>query len=220
MEQIEQFFAAHWKETLLLLASIFLIRVVKFLLRMGRRRKELRKEKELEAIAWRDKQLDDEILNPERREGDVTEQKRPYQVFYTDKGAPGRKGNRDGGHLRGRIPGGSRSPGAAPNPDALLKVTEKTRLSRKLYTYRNSETMRVGNQYGNTGILAEGSGDAILYFEIFSHEGQFYIRSTGSVPVTVIRGGSRKELGGPAVLLRENDMITVLDRVYEIGFIQ
>lgn len=219
---ISAYISDHWRELLLVLVPIILIRVVRMVTARARRQKEIKKEKEQADRLRRDEALNEEILNPERRPGDVVEQKHPYKVEYSEKGLDTARsaaaGDPEGAGMAGRR-AGTAAPAHRQTAGARLKVTEYSGLSRRSYMYRNDETMRVGSMYGKTGILAGDSGDSILYFEIYPKNNLFYIRSAGGAKTMISRGKNRREVGSTGLLLYENDRITVMDRVYDISFV-
>lgn len=218
---ISAYISDHWRELLLVLVPIILIRVVRMVTARARRQKEIKKEKEQADRLRRDEALNEEILNPDRRPGDVVEQKHPYKVEYSEKGLDTARsaaaGYPEGAGLSGRR--SAAAPGRRQTAGARLKVTEYSGLSRRSYMYRNDETMRVGSMYGKTGILAGDPGDSILYFEIYPKNNLFYIRSAGGAKTMISRGKDRREVGSTGLLLYENDRISVMDRVYDISFV-
>lgn len=214
------FLTEHGREILLVLVSVLVVRGVKLLLRRRRESKEIRKEREQAEKLMRDEALNNEILNPDRRPGDVSEQKHPYKVEYSDNHLREKDMRRkafQGGHAAGGARVSGRNSGG-PGSGTCLKVTESSSLSRSSYMFRNDERMRVGSQYGKTGILAGDSGDSLLYFEIIFQNDHYYLISNGAARVTVTRGGSRKELGREKLVLCDNDRVIVDDKVYEIHF--
>ena len=73
IESFQNLISGHWQEILLVLIPILLIRLVRYYLHKRKMNKKLREEKELAARRTVEYCLNDEILNPARREGDVEE---------------------------------------------------------------------------------------------------------------------------------------------------
>lgn len=214
-----QFILEHWKDLSAILITVIIIRIIRLLIRRRNEKKAYLKEQEQANQLQRNEALNNEILNPDRRPGDVREQKHAYRVEYSENGraSGGRGGRSSGGRASGGIfPGVKKSRG--PAEGSLLKVTEYSSFSKSSYMFKDGEIMRVGNQYGNTCILAGDPADSDLYFEIIPHNNQFYVKYGGSGKVSVSRKGSGIELGTAPVELREGDRISVNDRIYEIGF--
>ena len=92
IESFQNLISGHWQEILLVLIPILLIRLVRYYLHKRKMNKKLREEKELAARLMQDEALNDEILNPARREGDVEEKKYPYKVSYAENGRARRRG--------------------------------------------------------------------------------------------------------------------------------
>lgn len=205
----------------MVLVMVVLIRVIKTAIRMRKKKKALLKEQEQAELLERNEALNNEILNPERRPGDVSEQKHAYKVEYAEKsGGTGKglpKGNRSAAGSAGHVlsPGKKNSASA---DGAWLKITEQTSLSKRSYMFRNNETVRVGDQYGNTSILSGDSGESILYFEIIPVKNHYYIRSACAERVLISRSGSSRELGNKDIALCDGDRVTVCGKVYEISF--
>lgn len=91
-ESFQNLISGHWQEILLVLIPILLIRLVRYYLHKRKMNKKLREEKELAARLMQDEALNDEILNPGRKEGDVEEKKYPYKVSYAENGRSRRSG--------------------------------------------------------------------------------------------------------------------------------
>lgn len=215
--EISSFISKYGREIVLMLAAVLAIRVIKMLLRQRSRRKAFLKEQAQANQLLRDEALNNEILNPERRPGDVVEQKHAYKVEFAEKPGNLPGGSRSGsGAAGGLFSAEKRDAGSAAG--ALLKITEYSSLSKRSYMFKNNETVRIGNQYGNTTILAGNPGDSILYFEILPFQNHFYIRSGGSEKVVVTRKGSRRVLGDRELLLCEGDRVSVGGKAYEISF--
>lgn len=220
-QAIGQFFGEHGKEIIAVLIPILLIRLIRLAIRRRNEKKAFLKEQEQANRLLRDEALNNEILNPERRPGDVTEQKHAYKVEYSEKshvsgdGAPR-------GSLSGRGAAGySFGPGKTDRDSAdgaWLKITEYSSLSKRSYMFKNNETVRVGSQYGNTTILGDDSADTILYFEIIPFNNQFYIRSSMAERVMISRRDSQRELGNKEIVLCDGDRVSVGGKVYEISF--
>lgn len=213
------FFAKYGKEILLVLITLAAVRIIKLLMRRRSRRRAFLREQAQANQLLRNEALNKEILNPDRRPGDVIEQKHAYKVEFAEK--PGGVGTSRGDLSGNGGAGGIFFPGkkdARSAAGALLKITEYSSLSKRSYMFKNNETVRVGNQYGNTTILAADSGDSILYFEIVPFQESFYIRSGSAEKVVIARKGSRRVLGDREVLLCEGDRISVGGKVYEISF--
>lgn len=218
-----QYFTGHWKELLLVFVSIIIIRFVRFTMQVNSSRKQIRKEKELASKVRQNEALDNEILNPERRPGDVTENKHPYQVVYYEQKetVKGRKKildqkNTSSRTLKKIISGKAEK--ILP-PGTLLKITEYSGLSYKSYTYKSSEVVHVGSKYGKTGILAGDTTNYCLFFEIAFQEGRFFLRTFKNAQVIIEREGISKNVGEERIILKAGDRITVHDRFYEVGFI-
>lgn len=92
IESFQNLISGHWQEILLVLVPILLIRLVRYYLHKRKINKKLREEKALAARLMQDEALNDEILNPARREGDVEEKKYPYKVSYAENGRARRSG--------------------------------------------------------------------------------------------------------------------------------
>lgn len=215
---ISLFFAEHGKEIIAVLIPVILIRIVRILLRRRKEKKAFLKEREQANRLQRDEALNNEILNPERRPGDVTEQKHAYKVEYSEKSYMGGGGVPGRNNSGGVISGPSFAADKKSAEGAWLKITEYTSLSKRSYMFRNNETVRVGSQYGNTSILSGHSEDSILYFEIIPSNNNFYIRSSCAESVMISRGESVREIGSRGVVLCDGDRITVCGKVYEISF--
>lgn len=85
-KSFQNLISGHWQEILLVLIPVLLIRLVRYYLHKRKMNKKLREEKELAARLMQDEALNDEILNPGRKEGDVEEKKYPYKVSYAENG--------------------------------------------------------------------------------------------------------------------------------------
>lgn len=213
------FFAEYGKEILFVLTAVAAIRIIKLLIRRRNQRKAFLKEQAQASQLLRNEALNNEILNPERREGDVIEQKHAYKVEFAERpGSTGElKGSRsESGGGGSFFPGGKRDPKSAAG--ALLKITEYTSLSKRSYMFNKNETVRVGNQYGNTTILAGTAGDSLLYFEIIPFQDYFYIRSGIAEKAVISRNGSSRVLGDREIVLCDGDRISVGGKSYEISF--
>lgn len=213
--------AEHGKEILVVLVMVILIRMIKMTIRRRKEKKAILKEQEQAALLERNEALNREILNPERRPGDVEEQKHAYKVEYADRSSGSRSGFSRGSHSgagsTGRIfASGKRDKTSAEG--AWLKITEQTSLSKRSYMFRNNETVRVGDQYGNTSILSGNPGEGVLYFEIIPVNNHYYIRSDCAERVMISRMGSTREVGDKEIALCDGDRVSVCGKIYEISF--
>lgn len=231
-ESIQNLLSEHWKEILLVLIPLLILRLIRLLLHRRKVNKQLRKEKELADRLMQDEALNNEILNPERKEGDVEEKKYPYKVDYAEKGRTRRDGQAGPpSDMAGQAPGfppegrpaGRRKPLFAGQemkpPGSFLKVEEHSGYSVKSYMYRQQEIMRVGSRYGKTDIIAGDIGDCRLYFEIYYQDGQFCVQSFGNGDVTIQRGRLRTSLGASALILQSGDHIRAGDKIYVVSFV-
>ena len=217
--QAYNFVSDHWREFLAVLIPVAVIRIIRFLIYRSRKRKERLKEQEQANQLQREESLNNEILNPNRRPGDVKEQKHAYRVEYSEKGRMSGAQNRNPSRGRssgGIFPGGKKDKKYAEG--TLLKITEYSSFSKSSYMFKEGEIMRVGNQYGNTCILAGDPGESVLYFEIIPHDNNYYVKSSGAEKVLVSRRDKKVELSEYAIELREGDQISVSDKTYEVGF--
>lgn len=210
----------HGNEILLVLVSVLVVRGIRLILHRRKRKKEIQKEKEQAEKLMRDEALNAEILNPDRRPGDVSEQKHPYRVEYSEHNSSGQDMRRKSPHRR-NLSGGGPVFGRDQKvykDGPRLRVTECSSLSKRSYMFKRDEIMRVGNQYGKTGILAGDSDDSIPFFEIYSRNNCFYLNSSGETEIVISRGGNRKRITKSEIVLYDDDRIAVQDKIYEIRF--
>ena len=199
---ISSFFTEYGREIIGVLIAVIVMRLIRMLIRRRNQRKAFLKEQEQANQLLRNEALNNEILNPERRPGDVTEQKHAYKVEFSEKSQGGKAGSAKGLFAGGGRSGHGKKPGNSA-AGALLKI---------------NETVRVGNQYGNTAILAGNPDDSVLYFEITPYKNQFYIRSACAEKVVISRSGSQRVLGEKNLVLCDGDRVSVGGKVYEISF--
>ena len=214
---ISSFFTEYGREIIGVLIAVIVMRLIRMLIRRRNQRKAFLKEQEQANQLLRNEALNNEILNPARRPGDVTEQKHAYKVEFSEKSQGGKAGSAKGLFAGGGRSGHGKKPGNSA-AGALLKINEYSSLSKRSYMFKDNETVRVGNQYGNTAILAGNPDDSVLYFEITPYKNQFYIRSACAEKVVISRSGSQRVLGEKNLVLCDGDRVSVGGKVYEISF--
>lgn len=101
----------------------------------------------------------------------------------------------------------------------LLQIVEKNRLSEKKYIFRASETVALGVQFGNAGVInSVENGEP--WCEIFFQNGAYCVHSVGNARVSVQRYKSAAVVDILGIQLKSKDIIEIQDTKFQIFYVK